>query len=226
MDDAELVDGLLRGEGRCQLALLGRYLDQLARHLLGFRTLDSGDAEDIAVEVLNQLIMDPSVINLSKGKGSLRKLVFRMARNKAIDLHRKRLSSLAGRKIVSLAALDTPEDTRQIIDRRPWHGSEGPRHEIPPDVSSEVQQLVDDLNLSEEQWEHLRLRIVDKLQAKEIAAFLKIDPNNERVRWHRLQKKITSKSQQYPRLVEYGKEIGALGPETEFYDIGSEPRSD
>lgn len=213
MDDGELVDGLQRGEVLYQLALLERYLDRLAESLLRFHRLDEGDAEYVATEVLYQLVLEPSIIDLSKGKGSLDGLVFKMANNKAIDLDRKRRKSFGGRRIVNLDAhSDTSEaikDDDQITERRPWHGGEGPRHPVPPEVIADVQQLVADLDLSEVHWEHLRLRIVDKLRPKEIAEFLEITANHERVRWYRLRKKIHSKAVKYPHLAEHGKEFGA-----------------
>ena len=209
MDEAELVDGLRRGEALCQLEFLGRYqehkrlLSRLAEYLLRFSTLDSGDAEDIVAEVLYQLSSDPSRIDLSKG--SLDGLVFRMAKNRAIDLHRKRKKALGGKKVVSLDTLGVAskniEDENRINDRRPNHGGEGPKYDFPAEVISEVQQLVADLGLSDDQWEHLRLRTVDKLQPKEIAEYLGINKNNERVRWHRLHKRIQREQAKYPHLL-------------------------
>ena len=155
MDDAELVDGLKRGDALCQLALLERHQNRLAELLLRFRRLDEGDAEHIATEVLYQLILEPSIIDLSKG--SLDGLVRRMARNKAIDLDRKKRKAFGGRRVVSLEAHSDVsgaiKDDDQITERRPWHGSEGPRYPVPPEVISDAQQLVADLRLGEDQWD-------------------------------------------------------------------------
>ena len=228
MDDAELVDGLQRGEAFYKLALLERYQDRLSEFVLRFRRLDEVDAENVATEVLYQLAFEPSIIDLSKGQGSLDGLVRRMAKNKAIDLDRKKQKSFSNRRVVSLDAhSDTPEtidDNDQITERRAWHGSEGPRYPVPPEVVSDAQQLAADLDLREEQWEHLRLRIEDKLQPKEMAEFLGITANNERVRWHRLRKKIECKWVKYPHLVKYAEEIGAGFPEAEIRSSGSEPQ--
>jgi hypothetical protein len=102
MDDAELVDGLKNGDVLCQIALLERYQDRLAEIPLRFRRLDEGDAEHIATEVLYQLVLDPSIIDLSKGYGTLDGLVFKMAKNRAIDLHHKKGRAFGGRGVVSL----------------------------------------------------------------------------------------------------------------------------
>jgi RNA polymerase sigma factor (sigma-70 family) len=225
MDEAELVDGLQKGDARCQLALLSRYQDRedrgglparLAEYLLRFSTLDSGDVEDIVVEVLYQLAFEPSRIDLSKGL--LNGLVFKMAKNRAIDLHRKRKRALSGKNIV---ALDAPgvgsenlEDETRIVDRRPHHGSEGSRQDLPVEVIAEARQLVADLDLPEDQWEHLRLRVVDKLQPKEIAGYLGITDNNERVRWHRLRNRIQRERAKYPHLAKHSEGIGEVNLDT------------
>jgi hypothetical protein len=117
-------------------------------------------------------------------------------------------------------------DDKQITERRPWHGSEGFRQPIPPEVISDAQQLVADLDLREDQWEHLRLRVEDKLQPKEIAEFLGITANNERVRWHRLWKKIESEAMRHPHLADYGAEIYAEELDAEAHSFDSEAKPD
>jgi RNA polymerase sigma factor (sigma-70 family) len=225
MDDAELVDGLLSGKAHYQLALLDQYQDRVTEYLIRLQLLNEDDAEDITVEILERLILDPSIIDLSKSRGSLDGLVFKIARNKAIDLHRKRKKAFGGETTLRLdTTRDNVEaimDEGQIIDRRPWHGSTGKNHVIAPEVMTEVRLLLENLNLSKEQFEHLRLRQIEKLEPMEIAEFLRITTNNERVRWHRIWKKIKDEWGKYPRLVEYAKQIGVLDVKTAPQQPGS-----
>lgn len=231
MDDAELVDGLLRGEARYQLALLDRYQDRLSEYLFRFHPLVAIDAEDIAVEVLEQLVFNPSIINLSKGHGSLNGLVFKMAKNRAIDQVRKTKRSLRGSRVVSLdehsATLDrVADDDARVVDGRLGSARDETASTLPPKLLAETKQMLAGLELSEGDSEHLRLRIEEKLKPKEIAKFLGITKNNERVRWFRLKAKFEKEWRNYPQIVKYGKEIGALDPGTKNQDVGSKARSD
>lgn len=216
MEDAEIVDGLRRGDTRSQLALLDRYQARLVEFLLRrFQKMDEKGAEDIAAYTLERLVLDPSIIDLAKGGGSLTGLVKQMAKNRAIDLYRKRERALGDARVVSLDLYSDDawplEDDDQIVDKRPGIGG-GRRESFPPEVVLEAQQLIEDLNLSKAQLEHLRLRWEEKLQPAEIAEYFGITPNNERVRWHRLRKAIERKRVQYPHLAECEKEMGFTSP--------------
>lgn len=219
MDDAELVDGLIRGEARYQLALLDRYQERLVEYLFRFHPLVENEAEEIAADVLEQLVLKPEIIDLSRGRGELDGLVFKMAKNRAIDLIRKTKSSLGGKRVISL---DANSDMLERVSKNVSGSDGGSETALPTEVEIQAKQLLADLDLDEDQLEHLRLRTEEKLKPKEIARFLGITNGNERVRWHRLQKKIDREWRKYPHIVEYGKEIGALDPKEEVPDSSSE----
>lgn len=217
MNDEELVAGLVSGDLEAQVFLLDVYQARLVDHLLNrFPSLE-GDIEEMVADAIYRIIIDPSLIDLSKGK--IWSFLKTIAWRKAIDLFRKRQAVLKERQVMSLDTLneeltaDGATVTQWQDDR--FHNQES--REANPKYSAEVvkavQQVIVDLNLSEEHLEHIRLRLVEKLQPKEIAALKGISPDSEGVRWHRLMRKINNEWGKHPVLVEYAGQHGIEVPQ-------------
>ncbi len=216
MNDEELVAGLKRGDLEAQISLLNEYLDKLIDRLLyRFPTIDEGDIEEIAADTIYYVITKPSYIDLSKSKnGKIWNILITIAWRKALDLFKKQRAALINNEIVRLDSLNT-ETTVDGVSVTHWqddrfHNEEAQESKTlyPPELVIAAHQMIEALNLTEEELDHIRLRLVEKLQPKEIATLMGITADNEGVRWHRLMKKIEKEWVKHPTLLEYSRRQG------------------
>lgn len=210
MKDDQLIEGLRRGDTKTQLAVIEAYQDRLSESLLRLKALGSEDVEQIVFDVLSDVILDPAVIDLSRG--SVKAFLFRSVYNRAIDVIRRRKTALGGKHLVSLDALneealmEAEERTLNSTDAYPnLEEPEAKTFQPPPEVIQAAKQLGTELKLSQKQYEHLRLRLVEKFEPSEVADLLGITPNNEAVSWHRLKKKIDDNWERHLALRDYAK---------------------
>ena len=220
MNDEELVAGLIRGELEAQISLLDEYQDKLVDHLLyRFPTIDEGNIEEIAADTIYQVIKNPSHIDLSKSRnGKIWNFLVTIARHKALDKYRKQRATIRDKEIVRLDTLNRAKTADEVSvtqwqDER-FHNEEDQELDsvYPPELVIAAQKMIETLNLTEEELDHIRLRLVEKLQPKEIAAFMGISTINEGVRWHRLIKKIEKEWVKHPTLVDYARQQGLEVP--------------
>lgn len=206
MKDDEIVAGLLSGEPTAQLEFLACFKDKLPRHLLENFGLSEVDVEIICDQVLWAIIENPSKVNLDKG--SIASLVKTWARNRAIDLLRKRTRK--GQKRASLAVSLTGLGDDVPDPRSLGHSSNhrSVAEDAPLEVVEEVRLLFGEL--SKQQARHLELRIRHpSLSPKDIAEFMGISPAAERTRWHRLSRWLKNRVKHYPAITAYGRTLEA-----------------
>jgi len=215
MNDEELVAGLQKGDREAQITLLDRYQEKLVEYLQNhFSTLDSGDIEEIVADSIYRVIIEPSIIDLSKGK--IGSFLLTVARRKAVDLFRNKQTTLKEIKVFSLddeLTVDEVSSKHWQDDRFHHEETQKSPNIYPPEVIFAIQQVIEALRLTEAELDHIRLRLVEKLQPKEIAEFNGISANYEGVRWHRLMKKIENEWIKQPVLVKYATQQGIEVPQ-------------
>ena len=218
MNDEELVAGLISGDIEAQISLLDGYQERLIYHLLKrFPKIDEGDIEQIVANSIYRVIIEPTLFDLSKG--TIWKLLSTITWRKATDLLDKQQRASKETEIVSLSDYQR----ELIVDEASmdcWHDdrlhnqeSQKPASKYPPEVVVAAQKVIEALKLTEEQSDHIRLRLVEKLPPKEIAVFIGSSSGYENVKWHRLMKRIESEWVKYPELVEYARQKGMEVPQ-------------
>lgn len=217
MNDAELVDGLLRGDIEAQVGLLAYYQENLTTSLVRrFLILSEGEIEEIVADSLYQMIRDPGLIDLSRGKIS--SLLYTIASRKAIDSVRRQKVRRREVKLVGLddlnSQLTADEATVERWQDDRFHNQEGQEEgaTYPFEVVVAARQVIEDLKLTGDDLDHIHRRLVEKLPPKEIAALMGISLGNENVRWYRLMKRTKTISMKQPVLVEYFSQQGLEVP--------------
>lgn len=206
MDDGELVERLIAGDPTAQFQLIEQYYEKLSEQFIRqYENVDEGVIEDAVNDVLYKVIENPKQIK--KSRGSVGAFIYTAVHNHVIDQYRKKKN----RRLISLdGSGKRPEasgesNLLQVVDEYPSFADDSatPTSCYPPEVIQAAQELLNNLQLAEEEREHLRLRRVDKLQPKEIASFLGISPENERIRWFRLKHKLYVEESKCNILVEF-----------------------
>lgn len=199
MSDDDLIEGLRSRSFIAQQKFLEEYAPRLSEKFLNyFSDLTDTEIEDAIFDRLYYFINNPEKISLGR---SIWSLLFVSVRNKITDVQRKQNNGLkqfsldtVGRKASSqLIQEDTDEDgdSLNLYSR------------IPSEALYEAKALIAEMNLSVDEKEHLRLRLEEEFESKEIAEFLQIKPNAESVRWNRLMLKIRRSLDIYPNLKKY-----------------------
>jgi RNA polymerase sigma factor (sigma-70 family) len=209
MQDEEVCNGLLSGDPLSQLEFLTHYLDKIDHYLNDqFQNLSHDDRADIASQIIGELIQKPEKIDMERVReGKLTSYIIKIAHHRAIDLHRKRETALSGYREVSIG----DSEAEQVEDHRlPYleTGQSTIEEQFPPDVVQAAHSMLDALQLTDRQSEHLRLRLENPpLSFEEIAQYLGITPNNERTSWHRLRKKIEEEKEKYPIILAHEEKL-------------------
>lgn len=183
MTDDDLVDGLKSRNFIAQGEFLEGFSGKLSDYFLkNEENLSEMEIEDIIFDRLYFFIENPEKINLSLG--SIWSLLRTSVRNKICDVLRSKS------KAPHLIALRDVEMTDYYS-----HDSEdndSSRSQLPPHILNEASKIMKGLKITESENEHLRLRLEEKFESKEVAKYLGITPGAESVRWNRLMAKINT----------------------------------
>lgn len=198
MSDDDLVEGLRSKNFIAQQEFLEDFAPKLSEYFLNSANdLTEAEIEDIVFNRLYYFITEPEKIDLSRG--SLWGLLFVSVKNKVTDLQR-----LKG-KAPKFTALENVgrKVSNQLVQENNEDDEDDSRPRLPAYVLSEAKKLIAELNLTESEDTHLRLRLEQGFESKEVAKYLGVAPNTESVRWNRLMSKISSHLDCYPVLIEY-----------------------
>ncbi len=111
-DDVALVNGVLAGDQSAMAEMFDRYATVV--YSVALRVLkDAGHAEDVTQEIFLQIWRKPA--SFVQGRGSLTAWLVVVARNRSIDLLRRRKPSDSVEDVVLVSSVDVASEAERII---------------------------------------------------------------------------------------------------------------